>query len=161
MTQASQQTHLSKLDLFTPSPLHPELPPLTTGSQFTVSGPATMLSTPEVLERSAYIESLLCAKADDAAIVRVRPATHERIIKHMGIRYEEGAGWLYSGYQAEMWPNGPKSIKTEETRTAYVTKGLRKEREALGLEPVENPMAVIKLRPGQTLDDMGIIHQQC
>lgn len=118
-----------------------------------------MLSTPEVLERSAYIESLLCAKADDAASMRARPATHERIIKHMGVRYEVGRGWLYSGYQSEMWPSGPKSIKTEEARIAYVTKGLKREREALGLEPIDNPMAVIKLRRGQTFGKPGTIHQ--
>jgi len=68
--------------------------------------------------------------------------------------------WVGVGYTVGISQRcGPKSIKTEEARIAYVTKGLKREREALGLEPIDNPMAVIKLRRGQTFGKPGTIHQ--
>ncbi|KAE8842667.1 hypothetical protein PTNB85_00689 [Pyrenophora teres f. teres] len=68
MTDALKTTRLSKLDLFTPSELHPDLPPLRTGLYPVYGGIATMLSTPDVLARKAYIKSLPKRKAN-------RPAT--------------------------------------------------------------------------------------
>ncbi|EDU40004.1 hypothetical protein A1F94_000218 [Pyrenophora tritici-repentis] len=58
MTEALRTTGLSKQDLFTPSELHPNLPPLRTGLYPIYGGTATMLSTPDVLARKAYIKSL-------------------------------------------------------------------------------------------------------
>ncbi|KAI1561025.1 hypothetical protein A1F97_09550 [Pyrenophora tritici-repentis] len=58
MTEALRTTGLSKQDLFTPSELHPNLPPLRTGLYPIYGGTATTLSTPDVLARKAYIKSL-------------------------------------------------------------------------------------------------------
>ena len=142
MTQASQQTHLSKLDLFTPSPLHPHLPPLATGTYPVLGGVATMLSTPDVLARSAYIRSLLGDKAHDDGFMRVRPATHDRIIKHLNIEYYDGRGWLEMQERGEQEgeKKAPKSMATRESRRAYAEKGLRKEWEALGVEGYDDVM---------------------
>lgn len=95
MTDAKAQTRLSKLDLFTPSPLHPYLPPLTTGL-YPAMG-ATMLSTPHVLARKEQVVKMLggygSAACDDVAL-RKRQARLERIMKHLGIDYVEGEGWV-------------------------------------------------------------------
>ncbi|RAQ98991.1 hypothetical protein DDE82_008707 [Stemphylium lycopersici] len=155
MTQASQQTHLSKLDLFTPSPLHPSLPPLATGAYPVMGSVATMLSTADVLERNSYIRSLLGDKAHDEAYMRVRPATHERIIKHLNIEYHEGVGWVESKdlgdedeseEKGEGGRKGPKSMWTREGRRRYVEKGLKREREALGMQECEDYMAGVRRR---------------
>jgi hypothetical protein len=74
MTSATQTTHLSKLDLFTPSPLHPLLLPLATGSYAVNGGTALMLSTPDVLARRDYIYSLLGDNVKDERYMRTRPA---------------------------------------------------------------------------------------
>ncbi|KAJ6208870.1 hypothetical protein PSV09DRAFT_2390701 [Bipolaris maydis] len=129
MTQATQQTHLSKFDLFTPSPLHPNLPPLATGSYPVMGDVATMISTPDVMARSAYIRSLLGEKAQDEAFMRRRAAAHTRIMKHMNMDYHQGKGWL--AYR-EMTKKGPKSMQTKESRRKYIEEGLKKEWEALG-----------------------------
>ncbi|EMD91478.1 hypothetical protein COCC4DRAFT_188463 [Bipolaris maydis ATCC 48331] len=138
MTQATQQTHLSKFDLFTPSPLHPNLPPLATGSYPVMGDVATMISTPDVMARSAYIRSLLGEKAQDEAFMRRRAAAHTRIMKHMNMDYHQGKGWL--AYR-EMTKKGPKSMQTKESRRKYIEEGLKKEWEALGVEPYEHVLA--------------------
>jgi hypothetical protein len=136
MTQAIHQTHLSKLDLFTPSPLHPHLPPLATGAYPVMA--ATMISTPDVLARSAYIRAQLGEKGQDDKFMRRRCAAHDRLVKHMNIEYCEGRGWVAGGPLVKL---GPKSMQSEEARKRYVEEGLRKEWEALELEPFEDVIA--------------------
>ncbi|KAG9186913.1 hypothetical protein G6011_10021 [Alternaria panax] len=163
MTQAVQQHHLSKLDLFTPSPLHPTLPPLSTGLYHCMGGVATMLSTPNVLARSTYIHSLLGDKAQDESYMRRRPSAHERIIKHLNIEYFEGRGWwaapdieaedscewdLEEG-QGKNRGRGPYSMRSEESRREYAEKGLRREWKALGVEPCDSLMGGVKRRRGR------------
>jgi hypothetical protein len=169
MTQATQQTHLSKLDLFTPSPLHPILPPLPTGLYHVMGGTATMLSTPDVLARSAYIHSLLGDKAKDDAYMRPRPAAHERIIKHLNIEYLEGTGWWLGPDMEDEDPgewdtekgegkrkgNGPRSMRSEEERRKYAEKGLRREWEAMGIEPYKNLMGGVRRRAGRGKGRVG------
>ena len=116
---------------------------------------ATMLSTADVLERNSYVRSLLGHKAQDEADMRVRPATHERIMKHLNIEYHEGVGWLEgkglgdddeSGEKGESERKGPKSMWTREGRRRYVEKGLKREWEALGMRECEDYMAGVRRR---------------
>jgi hypothetical protein len=127
MTHASTTYHLSKLDLFTPSPLHPHLPPLTVGTYPVSGGIAIMLSTPDVIARRDYIAGLL----GDKPLLNTRPAAHERIIKHLNITYVANfEDWASLG---ELIRDTPKSMRTKETRRAYVKKALRKEWENMGM----------------------------
>jgi hypothetical protein len=153
MTQAIQHTHLSKLDLFTPSPLHPHLPPLVTAPYPMMD--CIMLSTPDVLARAAHIRSLLGPRALDAAYMRVRPATHDRITKHLRIQYEAQKGWVVCpdakrGDDDALWEEltrtsrQPASMRTGETRRRYAEKALGKEWEALGGRPREDYMACVR-----------------
>ncbi len=166
MTQATQATHLSKLDLFTPSPLHPDLPPLATGLYYVMGGAATMLSTPDVLARSAYIRSLLGKTAQDDATMRVRPARHERIIKHLNIAYYDEVGWVMrevrnlDGHAGEAGKNtGPKSMRTEESRREYAEKGLRREWAEMGVEPRRDYMACVRRRTGRRGRRVGVVEE--
>lgn len=163
MTQAIQETHLSKLDLFTPSPLHPTLPPLPTGLYHCMGGTATMLSTPHVQARKTYIHTLLGSKATDDSYMRPRPSAHERIIKHLNIEYFEGRGWWQAPDmededscegdtgegEGRKKGKGPYSMRSAESRRAYAEKGLKREWMALGMEEHENFMGGVKRRRGR------------
>jgi hypothetical protein len=157
MTQATQATHLSKLDLFTPSPLHPDLPPLATGLYYVMGGAATMLSTPDVLARKT---------AQDDATMRVRPARHDRIIKHLNIAYYDEVGWLMrqvrnlDGHAGEAGrKTGPKSMQTEESRREYAEKGLRREWAEMGVEPRRDYMACVRRRTGRRERRVGVVEE--
>ncbi|KAF5851447.1 hypothetical protein GGP41_004249 [Bipolaris sorokiniana] len=99
---------------------------------------ATMISTPDVMARSAHIRSLLGEKAQDETFMRRRAAAHARIMKHMNMDYHQGKGWL--AYR-EMAKKGPKSMQTKEGRKKYIEEGLKKEWEALGVDPYEHVLA--------------------
>ncbi|KAF1946149.1 hypothetical protein EJ02DRAFT_450923 [Clathrospora elynae] len=129
MTKATQDHHLSKLDLFTPNLLHPHLPSLAVGTIKVMGGDTTLISEADVLARREYIHRLLGDKAKDPAVMRVRPATHERIIKHLNTFYD---------YRRRKWRQlmppgedqirkGPKSMATEESRRVYADKALKRE----------------------------------
>lgn len=141
MTEAKDQTRLSKLDLFTPSPLHPRLPSLPTG--MSSGNLATMLSTPDVLARAEHIRALLGDGANDEASMRKRQAKHDRIMKHLNIDYFEGAGWVEKDevkderFTGAPKKNVPKSMQTREARMLYAQAGLREEWKALGMEAGE------------------------
>lgn len=146
MTDARNATHLSKLDLFTPSPLHPHLPPLATGLH--MGGLATMILTSDVLARRAHIGALLGDEAGDEAAMRKRQARHERIMKHLNVDYFEGAGWVDRGDTRREAAVGvgvlkkvPKSMRTREDMRRYAEEGLRREWQALGVEEGEDRMA--------------------
>lgn len=147
MTEAIRDTQLGKLDLFTPSPLHPDLPPLTSATYYLHATMTCMLSQPEVLARLAHVESLLGAKADDVAVMRGRAAAHERIINHWDIYYSGRGVWSHNQFRPD--PSAKtKSLRTVAGMKAYATKGMKREREALGLEPVDDVLALLK-RPRQ------------
>jgi hypothetical protein len=137
MTQAAHDHSLSKLDLFTPNELHPTLPPLTIGVYTVMGSPCTMILESDVLARKAYITSMLGVAAEK--FMQRRPATHDRIIAHMGLYYCCG-----NGTRPGRWRKAPplnevavekaaKSMRTEEGRRWYVRKGLEREWEALGV----------------------------
>jgi hypothetical protein len=136
MTEAIQITHLSKLDLFTPSPLHPHLPPLATGSYVVNGGTATMLSRSDVHARRNHIYAFLGDKVKNEKYMRVRPTTHQRIIKHMGIEYHSGIfRWINTGEVGRKeGRNLPKSMQSREARREFAAKGLEREWEAMGMD---------------------------
>lgn len=142
MTEARDQTHLSKLDLFTPSPLHPRLPPLPTG--MSSGNLATMLSTPDVLARKEHIRALLGDGANDEAAMHKRQAKHDRIMKHLNIDYFQGTGWVEKDEAKDgrsmgvPKKNPPKSMQTREARMLYAQVGMREEWKALGRDVGED-----------------------
>ncbi|KAH3958933.1 hypothetical protein HBI81_150480 [Parastagonospora nodorum] len=131
MTQAHKAHSLSKLDLFTPNALHPELPPLTSGLYTVMGTPAIMLLEADVRAREAHIKARLGAKADKS--MRRRPAAHDRIVNHMGLHYSPNRGWSRApSMSSAALEKAAKSMQTEEGRREYVRKALAKEWEALG-----------------------------
>ena len=143
-TQAIAQHGLSKLDLFTPNALHPNLPPLRLGAYTLMGGETIMLAEASVLDRKAHIRSLLGAGRGrddpDANYLRRRAAAHERIIQHMDLAYVvvQCSGHWVKAYR--FVPGGPfsikvksKSMETEDGRELYVRKGLEREWAAMGM----------------------------
>jgi hypothetical protein len=134
MTQASKFHALSKLDLFTPNALHPELPPLTTGIYTVMGSAATMILEADVLARKAHIRALLGPKGTDEDMHR-RPAAHERIINHLGLYFCPSRGeWRKAPRMSPAaLEKAAKSMKSEEGRMEYVKTALNKEWAAMGL----------------------------
>jgi len=140
MTQAMQSTQLSKLDLFTPSPLHLDLPPLVTAPYPIMGAACIMLSAPDVRARAAHVRSQLGDAARDESYMRNRRAKHDRIVKHLGIQYEPTVGWYVcsdasrngdgDGEEKEK-KKTPGSMRSEESRMAYAEKALEEEWRAL------------------------------
>lgn len=140
MTDAVIKHSLSKLDLFTPNLLHPNLPPLVLGSYVYMGGDTIMLSRPSVLERKAHIHALLGeSKAEDTPYLHRRVAAHNRIVRHMEETY------IMRGHRVRWIDIGKhsvnanevrlsKSLRTREARQEYVRKGLEKEWVAMGLD---------------------------
>ena len=95
-----------------------------------------MLSTSDVHARRNHIYALLGNKVKDEKYMRVRPAAHERIIKHMGIEYHSGiARWINTGEVGRKeGKNMPKSMLSREARREYAAKGLEREWEAMGTD---------------------------
>ncbi|KAH7388794.1 hypothetical protein BKA66DRAFT_489929 [Pyrenochaeta sp. MPI-SDFR-AT-0127] len=138
MTIAIQDYYLSKLDLFTPNDLHPHLPPLATGTYSVMGGVATMISERDVIARRDHIKALLGSNIEGRNYLRKRIGIHNRIIQHLGIIWSATrAGWKKAPNLTEMdLEKGPKSMKTEENRRAYVKKGLQSEWAAMGMSLV-------------------------
>lgn len=63
-----------------------------------------------------------------------RPAAHDRIVAHLGLYYcPSRGGWRRApDMSLAALEKAAKSMKTEEGRTAYVTKALAREWEAMG-----------------------------
>ncbi|CAO2650576.1 Nn.00g018680.m01.CDS01 [Neocucurbitaria sp. VM-36] len=135
MTKATQDFHLSKLDLFTPNTLHPRLPRLAIGIYAVMGGTATMIAEADVLARRDHIYKLLGRKAQDASYMRNRPARHHRIIKHLDIMWSYSkSAWRAAPERSEaLVENGPKSMRTEENRKEYARKAIQKEWAAIGM----------------------------
>jgi hypothetical protein len=133
-----------------------------------MGGAITMLSTPDVLARSAYIRSLIGKTAQDEALMRVRPGRHERIIKHLNIAYYDEVGWrMREGLSLNLDGNvgegekkkGPKSMRTEESRREYAEKGLRREWAEMGVEPCRDYMACVRRRTGRRGRRVGVVEE--
>ena len=143
MTQAIQSTQLSKLDLFTPSPLYLDLPPLVTAPYPIMGAACIMLSSPDVRARAAHVRSQLGDAARDGSYMRNRRAKHDRIVKHLGITYEPTLGWYVCSEAAggggdvlgkeKEKKKTPGSMRSEESRMAYAEKALEEEWRALGM----------------------------
>ena len=141
MTQAMTATQLSKLDLFTPSPLHLDLPPLVTAPYPIMGAACIMLSAPDVRARAAHIRSRLGDAAQDESYMRNRRAKHDRIVKHLGIQYEPTVGWYVCSDAAGGRGDAlgkekkkiPGSMRSEEGRVAYAEKALEEEWRAMGM----------------------------
>ncbi|KAF2120690.1 hypothetical protein BDV96DRAFT_641352 [Lophiotrema nucula] len=131
---------LSKLDLFTPSVLHPSLPPLTHAEHTVMGGTSILILSSDVDARKSYIRSLLGpARADDAAYLRRRIAAHDRIVNHASIYYRaHRRRWIKIAPAEGFEQVGPpsrrvKSMANEDSRQKYVDDGLKKEWAAMGL----------------------------
>jgi hypothetical protein len=133
MTESTQSTHLSKLDLFTPSPLH-SLPPLATGSYPVNGGTATMISTPDVHARRDLIYGLLGDITNDEKYMRLRPARHDRITKHMHMDLHNGRWYNIEKLETKEGKSLPKSMQSKEARGEYVKKALEREWEDMGID---------------------------
>ena len=139
MTKATQDYNLSKLDLFTPNPLHPLLPRLAIGTYSVMGGTATMIAEGDILFRRDHIYKLLGEKAQDASYMRKRPATHNRIIAHLGIVWSYTKGHWRTLPEFANPPSGfpedkrPKSMRSKDNREEYVQKALQKEWAAMGI----------------------------
>jgi hypothetical protein len=131
MTQASKTHSLSKLDLFTPNALHPNLPPLTIGIYMVLGNAATMILESDVLARKAHIQALVGPKAD----MHLRPGTHERIINHLGMYFcpYRGAWKKAPVMTPAALEKATKSMKSEEGRREYVKAALEKEWAVMGV----------------------------
>ncbi|KAJ4301863.1 hypothetical protein N0V90_003959 [Kalmusia sp. IMI 367209] len=160
MTDATIKHHLSKLDMFTPNCLHPDLPPLIVGTYTVMGGESVMISTPSVLARKAHIASLLnSTDFDDVSHMRRRIAAHNRLIMHMDIGYRlRGRNMEWIQNRAHFGVKSlPKSMANEQSRHAYVMKGLTKEWKDIGMAvEMENlPMWCVKQAFGTKCEAEG------
>jgi ubiquitin len=134
MTNATQLHHLSKLDLFTPNDLHPNLPALTFGIHVVGGCDTMMLSTPDVLERKQLIHGMLEGRVWDDKALKRRCANHERILEAMDMTFRSGR-WVRKGRikLMEEKEHAPQRLKTREARDKYVEEQLENERKLLGV----------------------------
>lgn len=136
MTQALKAHHLSKLDLFTPNALHPNLEPLTSGLLPVMGSTATMILETDVLARKAHIRRLLgpSANGSDEDMYR-RPAAHDRIVTHLGLYFCPARGGWRKAPPASpaAMDKAVKSMKSEEGRREYVRINLEREWAAMGM----------------------------
>jgi hypothetical protein len=149
---------LSKLDLFTPNALHPKLPPLTTGLYTVMGGAATMILECDVLARKAHIQALLGPKGTEDDMHR-RPATHDRIINHLGLYYcPSRGGWRKAPVLSPAaMEKAVKSMKSEEGRREYVRMALNKEWEAMSVGSGSPSNSVVVPGRDSSLKHMGSV----
>ena len=91
-----------------------------------------MISEQHVLARRDCIYGLLGDKANDVAHMRRRDSAHMLIQQHLNMQLHHGV-WARAWYGAPP-ERGPKSLKTEESRKAYVEKALEKEWGDMGVK---------------------------
>lgn len=134
MTEATSKHYLSKLDLLTPSILHPDLGPLATSTYVCMGSDTRMFSTPDVLARKSHIQSLLGTEASNTVYLKRRIAAHDRIIRHKDITVCKGK-WVRAGFYDSIAEEDlkAKSMRTSETREKYVKDRLEKEWTAMGM----------------------------
>ncbi len=132
MTEAITTYNISKLDLFTPNRLHPDLPRITVGATMSGGSDAVMLLSSDVRERRRHIYELLGDKAQDTDYMRKRVRIHERLAMHLGIRFDiHSCEWVTVQSPADHF-RGPKTLNTKESRRAYVRKVMLSEWTAMG-----------------------------
>jgi hypothetical protein len=125
MTDAHSKYKLSKLELFTPNALFPDLPPLRLGTLSTMGTLAIMIHEADVISRREYIRRLLGKNQSDKAYMRKRGGFHMRIVQRLGLVFTTNLRWechIMAG--------------TEEYESGMVAaqKFLKLERKGLGLD---------------------------
>jgi hypothetical protein len=92
MTEALNTTMLTKLDLFTPNILHPDLPPLRASTYKCMGAPTTVILTEDVKAREAYVAKYTRIAGNKAAIGRRR----RRLLQAMELMDEQlvGGKWV-------------------------------------------------------------------
>ncbi|KAF2189539.1 hypothetical protein K469DRAFT_658453 [Zopfia rhizophila CBS 207.26] len=127
MTDASHKHNLSRLDLFTPNILHPDLPKLSVALYCCMGTNATMLLEREVLERKRYIHDLLGDHAKNTAFMQSRRNRHLRIIKHMDVTIHRGK-WIRQSHTLSAEKKESKSMSSAEERRRFTEKMVEQER---------------------------------
>lgn len=131
MSAAVNQHGLTKLDLFTPNALHPDLPSLTVGEYICSGIDTTMISEPDVLARKKLIHGMLLDSTKKA--LTKRNNQHTRLLKHMNPTIPAGCGRWVRVRQGDvigecLW----ESLRTPESRGEFVRNKLREEWAAMG-----------------------------
>lgn len=141
MTAAIKNFGLTKLDLFTPNALHPNLPPLTVGEYVCNGVDTTMISEPDVLARKALIHGML-ADSTPRALKR-RYNAHVLLLKHMNPTIPAGSSkWIPMGGEeipgAILW----ETLRTPQSRKMHVKELLEKEWAAMGISGYSTDTAI-------------------
>lgn len=140
MTAAISNHYISKLDLFTPNDLHPNLPPLKFGTYHVMGGITVMISLPDVLARKKLIQGMLGENITRNHNRRI--AAHDRIMEAMGITIQHGEWRKSSWFQFDDGVKVKKVLRTKESREQYIKESLEKEWEALGMNGFSERSAI-------------------
>lgn len=137
MTGAANKYCLSKLDLFTPNILHPDLPSLLHGHATVLGGDSTMILESDVIARRDYILQLLRNHSSDAEhLRRNRVVRHGRVIKTLGAIWNPRRGrWSRDPRNLyEFEPNSEQGLRTPTRRSSsYAKLTLQQEKVDLGM----------------------------
>lgn len=159
MTNAIQQHHLSKLDIFTPNRLHPTVPPLAHGEYPVMGGVATsaylqshhwynitdslVLYEPDLISRRSQIHSQLDHTNRIDTQLRKRVRRHDTLMLHMGIAYDTAHKRWYKRWREEGSTKLARaSMETRESRDEYVKRGLAYERTVMGMKGCSEESAI-------------------
>jgi hypothetical protein len=147
MSGASSKYGLSKLDLFTPNVLHPDLPALAHGHTTVMGGDATMILESDIITRHAHILQLLRKKEPGVeSLGRSRSTRHGRIMTHLCIVWGS-----YEGRWSSWDPNyaslsnvlkALKSFRTPASRIEYAKLSLQQEWADMGMSEHANSKRV-------------------
>lgn len=134
MTDATTKHGLSKLDLFTPNVLHPNLPPLTFGTYMCMGGETMMISESDVLARKGLIQGMLGEDAaKDPKYLTRRRAAHSRIMEAMDIEFRSGRWMKAHKFRLDAEGKVKKMFRTAESREQYLKQYLEKEWADMGM----------------------------
>jgi hypothetical protein len=133
MSAAITQHGLTKLDLFTPNALHPNLPSLTVGEYICSGIDTTMISEPDVLARKELIHGMLSDSTKKA--LTKRSNKHIVLLQHMDPTIPAGSGRWSRTRQGHVIKNCMlESMRTPESRGEFVKDKLREEWAAMGIK---------------------------
>jgi hypothetical protein len=133
MSAAVSQHGLTKLDLFTPNALHPNLPSLTVGNYICSGIDTTMISEPDVLARKELIHGMLLDSTKKALARRINQ--HIVLLRHMDPTIPAGFGRWARGVRGDVVGDCARELlRTPESRREFVRNKLREEWAAMGLK---------------------------
>lgn len=163
MTNAVKQYGLSKLDLFTPNRLHPELPALAHGEYPVMGGVATSMCNqcgfygaftnssviyePDLIVRRDHIHSFLgLLDRPNNSTARKRIRRHDLLMMHMELGYSAAHKiWYRNTPPARKEGVGKmvrKSMETRESRDAFVRDVLASEQASLRRQGASEETAI-------------------